>query len=414
MAHRRPSRILSVVLGVVLVGVGFAYAFWPRPNLVDMAIVQRGPMMLSIVEEGRTRVREAFVVSTPMDGRLLRVEVEPGDPVVRNATVVARMRPANPAALDVRTREQALAAVEAAQAALHVAEANLQAAQAEGDLAQGDLVRTERLAETGTASLAALDRAQGAARAAQARLDTARAAIEQRKAELQSAQAQLIGIDDRGLLQALDSQLGDELPIYAPTDGVILRVIHQDETTLGAGAPILEVGDIRDDLEVVAELVSSDAVQVSRGDPVIVSNWGGAGDLSGTVQRIDPFGQTRISALGVEEQRVTVVTRLSSPPERRQGLGHGYAVEVRIVIWQSEDVLKVPSSALFRAGPDWAVFIARDGRARQIQVNVGANNGTEAEILAGLTGGETVIVYPPPGLTDGAAVARREIGIVQP
>jgi HlyD family secretion protein len=366
--------------------------------------------MLTIDEEGRTRVREAFVVSTPIDGRLLRVEVHPGDPVERGATVVARMRPANPAALDVRTREQAMAAVEAAQAGLRVAEAALRAAQAEADLAQSDFDRTERLAASGTASVAALDRADGAARAAQARLATAQAAIEQRKAELQSAQAQLIGFDDRGLAEALDGQFGDEMPVYAPADGVILRVMEEDETTLPAGAPILEIGDTSD-LEVVVELISSDAVTVRRGNPVIVENWGGEGALAGVVSRIDPYGQTKVSALGVEEQRVTVVVALTTPPEQRAGLGHGFAVDARIVVWEVGQTRLLPSSALFREAGDWAVLAVEDGLAVLRPVVIGPDNGREAQLLDGLQPGAQVVLYPPADLADGQAVAQR---VVQP
>lgn len=409
MARMKISRNYLILATLAVVAVALAAAFWSRPTIVDIGVVERAPMMLTIDEEGRTRVREAFVVSTPVDGRLLRVEVHPGDPVTKNATVVARMRPANPAALDVRTREQAIAAVEAAQAGLRVAQANLEAARADTDLSKSDLERTERLAESGTASPAALERARGAARAAEARLGTAVAAIEQRRAELQSAQAQLIGFDDQGILEALDNRLGDEIPIYAPTDGVILQVMHEDETTLGAGAAILEIGDITDDLEIVVELISSDAVQVDVGDPVIVETWGGEGVLSGLVIRIEPFGKTRVSALGVEEQRVTTVVRLTSAPDKRAGLGHGYSVEARIVIWQDDSALTVPSSALFRQDGDWAVFVADGDRAQLRTVEIGANNGQVAQVLGGLDEGARVVIYPPAGLEDGGSVAQRVI-----
>ena len=409
MTRKKLSRPVLIALTLAVVAGGLAYAFWPRPTMVDIGEVTRGEMMLTIDEEGRTLVRDAFVVSTPIDGRLLRVEVEPGDPVEKRATVVARMRPSNPAALDVRTREQALAAVEAAQAALHVAEADFEAAQADTDLAQSELTRTKRLAQSGTVSSAALDRAEGAARSARARLNTARAAIEQRKAELQSAQAQLIGFDDRGLLNALESQLGDEMPIYAPASGVILRVIHEDETTLAAGSPILEVGDIREDLEVVVELISSDAVKVGRGDPVIIENWGGDAPMTGLVNRIEPFARTKVSALGVEEQRVTVVADLATPPDRRPGLGHGFSVDVRIVIWQEPDVLKVPSSAVFRAGARSAVFVVEEGKSVQREIVIGANNGQDAEVLEGLSDGDRVVLYPPADLVSGTAVVQRVI-----
>lgn len=409
MARKTLTRPLLILIAVLLVGGGLAWAFWPRPVMVDVGTVTRGPMMLTIDGEGHTRVAEAFTVSTPIDGRLQRVEVHPGDPVRKDATVVARMRPANPAALDARTREQAQAAVVAAQAGLRVAEAALEAAQAEADLAETDLARTERLARSGTVSEAALDRAQGAARAAEARLHTAEAAIAQRRAEVQSAQAHLIGIDDPGLLRALEDRLDDKMPIYAPADGVILRVIHENETTLPAGSPILEIGNIRDDLEVVVDLLSSDAVTVSSGDPVIIENWGRDAALAGIVTRIDPFAETRVSALGVEEQRVTVVVRLTTPPERRDGLGHGFSVDVRVVVWQEDETLRIPSSALFRHAGTWAVFAVADGRAVLQPVEIGPDNGTYAQLLDGLELGAPVVLYPSADLADRIAVAERQV-----
>lgn len=410
MAKRKYSRLILTLAAVVFVGAALGFAFWPRPVFVDLGEVRIARMTETIDADGRTRVREAFVVSTPVDGRLLRVEVEPGDPVTRDATVVARMRPANPAVLDVRTREQALAALGAAEAALHVAQANLEEALANRELVASELERNERLAERGAISQAALDRARSAARSADARLATARAAIDQREAELKSAQAQLIGVDDRGLFEAMEGDISDEMPIRAPADGVILRVMHRNETTLAAGSPILEIGDVRNDLEVFIELTSKDAVQVTQGDPVIIENWGGSPALAGLVTRISPFAETRVTALGVEEQRVQVIVELSTPPERRPGLGHGYAVDTRIVVRAVEEAVVVPSSALFRDGDDWAVFVAADGRARLRTVEIVGDNGQIADLVSGLEVGEAVVLYPPADLADGDAIAQREVG----
>ena len=409
MARRKMPRWVLILVAAALLAGSFAFAFWPRATMVDLGEVIRGPMRLTVDEQGKTRVRDAYVVSTPMDGRLLRVDVKPGDPIQKSETVVARMRPANPAALDLRTRGQVMAAVEAAEAALHVAEANLDAARADADLAQADLERTERLAESGTASGAALDRAQNAARAAQARLETAAAAIEQQQAELRRARAQLIGFDDPNLYDAVEARLGEVMRIRAPIDGVILQVIHQDETTLPAGAPILVAGDIRDGLEVVVELISADAINVQLGNPVDIENWGGAATLEGVVTRVEPFGETKVSALGVEEQRVNVVVDLTTPPDDREGLGHGFAVEARIVVWSADDTLKVPSSALFRDGPGWAVFVSDDGVATRRTVTIGRDNGREAEVRDGLSEGDQVVLYPPSDLTDGTAISQRVI-----
>ncbi|TDE35673.1 HlyD family efflux transporter periplasmic adaptor subunit [Antarcticimicrobium sediminis] len=388
-----------------------AAAFWPRAALVDLAEVQRGAMRVSIDEEGRTQVHEPYVVSSPVAGELQRVAVQPGDKVIANKTVVARMRPANPSALDARTREQALAAVAAAEAAVQVAHADLNAAMANQEFSDGELKRMRQLVERGITSQVALERAEQEARVAHAAVNTARAAIAMRVAELNSASAQLISFDDKDLAQALEDSATAQsgIPILAPIDGTILKVIRKSATTLPAGDPILEIGDVTRDLEIEAELLSSDAVQVGVGDPVLVTNWGGTGDLSGVVQRIDPYGYTKYSALGVEEQRVKTTIRFTGDSAPRAGLGHGYRVEVRIVVWQSEDALLAPSSALFRHQGDWAVFRAEDGIARLRKVQIGRDNGTTAQVLGGLSPGDKVVLFPSASLTDGQRVAQRQI-----
>ena len=247
MARKKRSRLYLTIGALVLIGAAMAAAFWPRAVMVDMGQVARGAMTVTIDEEGRTRVREAYVVSTPVAGRLQRVEVNPGDPVTRGETVVAHMRPINPTALDIRTREQARAAVDAAEAALRVARADLNAAIASNDLAKSELARTEQLASRGIATDAALDRSKQEARVAQANVDTAEAAISMRQAEVTNAQAQLIGFDDQGLAAALGPR-SDDIPITAPASGRILRIMQQSETTLPAGTPIMEIGDVGGDL----------------------------------------------------------------------------------------------------------------------------------------------------------------------
>lgn len=405
---RKRSRAILTTGAVLLVAGALTAAFWPQPTLVDMGSVTRGTLHLTIAEEGRTRVRDAYVVSTPVAGQLQRVGVRPGDPVVRGETIVAHMRPTNPAALDVRTREQAMAAVTAAEAALRVARADLNAALANRDLARTELDRTEQLVERDIASEAALDRARQSARVAMANVDTAEAAIAMREAEIANAQAQLIGFDDRRLAAAIGGS-PDDIPLFAPADGRILRVMQQSETSLPAGSPIMEIGNIASDLEIVVDLLSTDAVQVAPGDPVIVTDWGGQADLTGEVIRVDPFGTTRFSALGVEEQRVTAVIAFTGPSEDHAGLGHGFRVETRIVVWQADDTLVVPASALFRQGDAWAVFRVIDGVAALRRVQIGPNNGLEAQVLDGLAEGDRVVLYPSSGLSDGMSVAERVI-----
>lgn len=407
--NRKRSRIWVTLGAAALIGIGLTYAFWPRPIAVDLGKVTSGPMMVTVNEEGRTNVRETYVVSTPIAGRLMRVQVEPGDYVESGKTIIARMLPINPEALDIRSREQARADVSSAEAALRLAQAEMNKAMADKSLADSDFARARSLFDRGTISQAGLDRAEQTARSAQAALDTSRAAISMRIANLDSANARLISFNDPDQIAAAESQLNQITTIKAPVSGSILRVIQVSEITLSAGTPILEIGDISNDLEVVVELLSTDAVKVATGDRVIIDDWGGSSTLSGVVDRIEPWGFTKFSALGVEEQRVNTVIRFSNPEERRESLGHGFRVEVRIVIWEDQNALKVPSSALFREGENWAVFAVKAARAVLTPVSIGHNNGVEAEVLNGLDPGEVIILYPGAGITDGTRVEQRVI-----
>lgn len=408
---RKRSRLLITLGAVAVLAAVLAVAFRPRPALVDLGEVRRGPMTVTITEEGRTRVQEPYVVSAPVAGELQRVSVLPGEKVIGGKTVVAEMRPANPSALDVRTREQARAAVTAAEAALRVAKADLNAALANRDFVQSELERDRQLVARGIASKVTLERAEQEARVAQSAVDTAEAAIAMREAEVENARARLIGFEDIGLAQALarENPFTRPIPLLAPIDGTILKVMQKSETAVPAGEPILEIGDIEGDLEVVAELLSSDAVQVAEGNRAIITNWGGSGDLEGVVSRIDPYGFTKVSALGVEEQRVETTIDFVAPERRNGRLGHGYRVEVRIVVWEGQDVLIAPSSALFRHRDGWAVFKVVEGRAVLHEVKIGRNNGIEAEVADGLQEGDRVVLFPSANLTDGASVAERQI-----
>lgn len=410
--HRKtlPRSWLSVALGALLL-LGLSYAFWPQATLVDMGTASRAAMVVTIDEEARTRVRDAYVVSAPIAGRLLRVDVEPGDPVTGGETVIARMLPAPPSAIDVRTREQARAGVSAAQAGLRVARADLNSAMASQDLADAQVTRSRALARKAAVSQAALDQAEREKRAADATVDTARAAISMREAELASARAQLLEFNE---MPRSDGASGDPaqpegraIPLTAPISGRILRVMQESETTVSPGQPIVEIGDISNDLEIVAELISTDAVQVTAGNRVIIDNWGGAAPLNGIVERVEPWGFTKFSALGVEEQRVNTIIRFADPLSERASLGHGYRVEAKIVVWESADALTVPSSALFRHQGGWAVFQVIDGQAALMPVQVNRNNGQLAEIVSGLQPDARLILYPDSSLADGTRVAQR-------
>ena len=406
---KRRSRTWITLGAVLLIGLGLTYAFWPRPVMVDLGAAANGPMIVKVNEEGRTKVREAYVVSTPIAGRLMRVQVEPGDQVESGETVIARMLPTNPDALDVRSREQARADVGSAEAVLRVAQAEMNKAMADKALTDSDLARTQSLFNRGTVSQAALDRAQQAARSGDATLETARAAISMRIANLDSANARLISFNDPEQVTANETDTTQIITIKAPVSGSILRVMQVSETTLLAGTPILEIGDISNDLEVVVELLSTDAVKVKIGDGVIIDDWGGQTKLSGVVHRIEPWGFTKFSALGVEEQRVNAVIRFTDPDENRESLGHGFRVEVGIVIWENKNALTVPSSALFRDSGDWAVFAVDAGRATLTRVQIGRNNGFQAEVLGGIEAGRPIILYPGAGITEGTTVQQRTV-----
>ena len=344
-----------------------------------------------------------------MAGRLLRVDVEPGDQVERGETVVGRMLPMNPTMLDVRTREEARTAVATAEAAVRLSRAELNKAIADRELADKELERARRLLEVNTASQEEVDRIVRSARSAIASLDTAKAAISMREAELANARTRLIGFNDPDPGTAVGAEVEGEVPIHAPATGRVLRVIQQSETILPAGAAVLEIGNIENDLEVVVELLSTDAVKVAPGDRVLIEDWGGTEALDAVVERVDPWGFTKFSALGVEEQRVNAVIRFAGTRERQGSLGHGYRVEARIVVWRDDDALIVPSSALFRDGDAWAAFVEQDGLASLRKVEIGHDNGVEAEVLGGLEPGERVILYPSSGLSAGMKVERRQV-----
>ena len=383
--------------GLVILAL-MIFAFWPRPVLVDMADVVRGPMSVAVRDEGRTRVRDVYVVSAPVAGRLLRVERESGDAVDTGETV-ARLLPSEPALLDARSESEARAAVRLAEAAQSFSRAEAASALAALNFALAEFNRIEALHTGGVASQGALDRVRLDLRRAQAAYNTAQAGVRMRDAELEAAQARLQPDHVDGESEVME--------IAAPIGGLVLQVLQESESPVAAGAPLLEIGNPAD-LEIVVELLSTDAVQVRDGAAALISDWGdGARPLRGRVRRVEPYGFLKISALGVEEQRVNVIVDLVDPPEDWQRLGHGFRVEAAIETWSGEDVLQVPVPALFRHEGGWALFVVEGGRARLTPVEVGHDNGEVAEILSGLTGGETVVLYPGETVSDGIGVTAR-------
>jgi len=401
---RTRSRPVLITSAAILLGAALTFAFWPQPTMVDIGEVSIGPMQVTIDEEGRTRVRNAYMISTPVTGRLLRVTVEPGDTVKQWQTVVAQMLPANPVALDQRSREQARSAVAVAEASLRLARTELKRTAAERELANSQLQRVQQLRQNNSVSETELERATRDVKTAQAAFESAEATIQVRQAELHSAQIQLTVFANQ---QSTESEHTTHIPILSPSSGQVLRLVQQSETTLPAGTPIMEIGNVDNDLEVLVELLSTDAVQVTPGAPVLIEKWGGRDALDAVVERIEPWGFTKFSALGVEEQRVNAILRFVDPPPA--GLGHGFRVEARIITWENEKTLIVPSSALFRNGDQWSVFLVENGIAKQRNININHNNGVQAEVLDGLKSGDNVILYPASELDDGMRITQRQI-----
>lgn len=400
MTRPAPRHLLSLVVLLAL-ALMLVRAFMPRPLPVDLAPVTRGALTQSVDEQGQTRVREVYVLSAPISGHLLRIDSQPGDEVSARQTVLARLIPGDPSLLDSRTLEQAEAAVQSAEAALRLAEAEQRRAEIQLEYAANDLRRGRELAAQGSLSEAELDRLEFGQKSARANLDTASAATRIRAAELDNARAMLQPIrttNPRASSVSLD--------VRAPVSGQVLRVMQQSEGMVAAGTPLMEIGDARA-LEIVADLLSADAVRIKPGSTVKIEGWGGSAPLQGEVRRIEPYGFTKISALGIEEQRVRVIIDITSPPEQWARLGHGFRVDLRIQLWHTPDTLQLPLSALFREVQSWQVFHLEDGVARRRTVEIGRHNGEMAELIEGLAEGDEVVIYPSDALSDGALISRR-------
>lgn len=401
MSLRQRRFLFWGTIGAVLT-VGIVYAFRPQPVLVDVGPADRGELVVTIDEEGMTRVREVFVLSAPVAGYSRRIEVHAGDSVTGGETIVAEIEPIDPSLLDVRSENEAKADANAAEAARSLAEAEFERALAELDFARGEFVRQRGLEKSGVASKRDLDSAERAFKTSRAALATARASVQARSFELDRARARLVSPVAR------EAGTGDCacISLRAPVSGTVLRVLRESAGVVQAGEPILEIGD-PGKLEIIADLLSADAVRVEPDQQVWIEEWGGGHRLHGVVRRIEPYGFTRASALGIEEQRVNVLIDISGSADEWNRLGHGYRVETRIVLWRGEGVLQVPLSALFRHGGDWAVFAFEQGRARIRKVERGRHNGIVAEIRSGLDEGDRVVLYPSERIVEGMLLEAR-------
>ena len=390
------------LIALLLVAAVVAVALWPQPVPVDVMPSTRGPLAVTVDEEGETRVRYRYVVSAPLTGRVLRIALEPGDPVIRGRTVVAQLRAEAPALLDARTRAEAEAAVSAAQAGIGQAQAEQRRAAAAAELARLELKRQRDLAASDLTTRQAIDAAESNARTAEEAVRAAEFAVATAQSQLEQARARL----QAPTLEAS----GRVLTVTAPVDGVVLKRLRESESVVPAGEPLVEIGDPVKDLEIVSDLLSTDAVKVKPGAKVRIEQWGGESVLRAKVRRVEPSGFMKISALGVEEQRVNVVMDFEDPADAWKQLGDGYRVEIRIVIWEAADVVKVPTSALVRQGEGWSVFVVDGDRVRRVPIAIGQRNADEAEIKSGLEAGRQVVVHPSDQVIDEALIEIRAGG----
>ncbi|NIM00371.1 MAG: efflux RND transporter periplasmic adaptor subunit [Acidobacteria bacterium] len=394
MAKNRWAWIVLAVAALAIIVV----MLLPERVEVELGTVDRGPLQVTLDEEGESRVRDRYVISAPVAGRVLRIELEPGDPVVAGETVLATFQPAPPNLLDARTRAEAQARVETAEADLGLAQAELARARAEYRYAESEYARIERLAADEIVSQEMRD-------AVQLQLDAGR--------EARTAAEFAVGVAEHTLEQARAALMSEDdasakpITILAPIDGVVLRRLRESAAVVPAGDPLIEVAD-PDRLEIVADFLSEDAVRIRTGAIVLIERWGGERSLHGRVRRVEPSGFTKISALGVEEQRVNVVIDFDDPREAWRALGDGYRVDVRVVVWEAADVVRVPASSLVRSGEGWSVFRVAGKKARLVPVEVGWRTGLQAEVLSGLDEGDRVVLYPSDQITDGVGIQPRE------
>lgn len=391
-------KALYALLIVALAGVAL-WSFWPRGIAVETAQARRAPLESGFTEEGRTRLRARYQVNAPLDGVMERVRVEPGD-TVSSGAIVAVLRPSRAAMFDPANRAQQESRLLAAKSELLAARASEASARAEYARARAALKRGTALAKEQLI--------------AQEQLDVLRTQDAAAAASLGAAQSrtQTIAVLRDGYQAALDLQgaspeHGISLPLRSPIDGRIIHRLVESETPVRMGQALLEIGD-PDTLEVLAEVLTADAVSLKVGNPVRLLRWGGPAPLRGRIRVVEPGGFTKVSALGVEEQRTAVVIDLLDPPSLRAGLGDGYRVDAQFVVWRHPDALQIPVAALFRNGQDWAVYAVADGRARMRRVRIGHIGDDAAEVLSGLSPGARVILYPGDDIRDGSRVRSSE------
>ena len=393
-------RRLGLLGFCALVVLAIVWGFMPQPVPVETAAVVRGPLQVTVEEEGKTRVVDHFVISAPVAGFLRRIELDVGDSVKRGQELLT-LDPLRSTVLDPRARAEAQARVRTTQAALKGSQENVVAAAADARYWESQLARVRELHEAGTISDEELNQTEADARRTGANLRSAEFSVEVAQSELQAARTTL-----RHSAAQQSGQPAETVAAHAPISGSVLKVLRESEGVVSRGEPLLEIGNPRL-LEVEVELLSADAVRAGPGTRVILERWGGEGPLEARVRVVEPFGFTKISALGVEEQRVLVIADIVSPSEEWEKLGDGYRVETKFILWEEDEVLQVPSSALFRRGDQWAVFVVDGEFARLRNVQLGRRSGPTAQILSGVEAGELVITHPDDSIEAGVRVSRR-------
>lgn len=407
---RAVLRTILPLLAIAGLFGAIVWSFWPQPAAVEVDTVRRGPLRVTVDDDGKTRIKERYVVSAPLGGKLLRIDLDPGDAVVAGTTPLATIAPSDPELLDARALAQAEAKVKAAEAALSRVDPVLERAQVELEFAKRELARLQQLSGTLESRAVSTERLEQAEMLFRARQQDYRAATFARdiaEFELAMARAALLHVQPRPACAA-NPATTNAFRILSPIDGRVLRIFQESATVVLPGTRLLELGD-PSDLEIEVDVLSSDAVNIRPGAKASLEQWGGEGPLEATVRRVEPSAFLKISALGVEEQRVNVILDLNDPPERRPTLGDGFRVEARIVIWETDRVLQVPTGALFRYRGDWATFVVQRDRAVLRTVKVGHRNSLAAEVVTGLSEGDQVILHPSDKVRDGVAVRVRNV-----
>jgi HlyD family secretion protein len=397
-ALRRKLWITGIILVVVL---AILYGFLPGTQEVDLVRLARGPLQVTIEEEGRTRLKERFVISAPTAGYIRRIEAKVGDPVKKGQTLVV-LEPLRSQALDPRSRAEAEAVISAADASLAAAMEKERAATADADYIEKRLIRITNLYSRGSVAKDQFDQTESEAKKARAVQRSAKAAADVARSELERAKTTL-----RNYAAVKGTGENGTVEVASPVSGAVFKIHRESEGVVQVGEPLMDIGNAGN-LEVRVEVLSSDAVRIGPGMTVLFKRWGRDEPLAGRVRRVEPAGFTKLSSLGVEEQRVLVIADITSPPEMWRVLGDGYRLEAHFVVWEGRDVLQVPASSLFRSGKEWSVFVEENGKARRRTVEVGQRTGWSAQLLSGLKENDKVVAYPDDTISDGVRIRQRK------